>query len=96
MSLTLEEKLKEAVLTKFGLTNISRKDCKLLSEDIFLKDKNYLSESTIKRFFGFLEVPLIFSPFVYNSLARYVGYGSFDNFKAACAEDSDEVDRKDL
>lgn len=77
-----EEQLKKIVLQKCELKKLLISDCKIISQRIFMQDKNYLSESTIKRIFGFMQAPPVFSPFVYDSLARFAGYESYKTFKA--------------
>lgn len=73
--------LKKCVLRKCGITSISARDCRLISEEIFNLDKNYISETTIKRFFGIMESKGTFSPFVYNSLCIFCGFNGYDDFK---------------
>lgn len=80
MSSNCEEDLKKLILKKCGIDTVSVRDCRMISERIFEQDKNYLSESTLKRFFGFLDPPSSFSPFVKDALCIFLGYGSFQQF----------------
>ena len=73
--------LRKFVLTKSGLRNIDPAHCKVISEYVFQETKNYVSETTIKRFFGFANTLHKFSLFTLNSLSQYVGYSDWDAFR---------------
>ena len=73
--------LRKFVLTKSGLRNIDPAHCKVISEYVFQETKNYVSETTIKRFFGFANTLHKFSLFTLNSLSQYIGYSDWDSFK---------------
>lgn len=73
--------LRKFVLTKSGLRNIDPAHCKVISEYVFQETKNYVSETTIKRFFGFANTPHKFSLFTLNSLSQYIGYSDWGSFK---------------
>jgi len=72
--------LRKFVLTKSGLRNIDPAHCKVISEYVFQETKNYVSETTIKRFFGFANTLHKFSLFTLNSLSQYIGYSDWDAF----------------
>ncbi|MGO4878608.1 hypothetical protein ACEN2P_18535 [Pedobacter psychrotolerans] len=72
--------LRKFVLTKSGLRNIDPAHCKVISEYVFQETKNYVSETTIKRFFGFANTLHKFSLFTLNSLSQYIGYADWDAF----------------
>jgi hypothetical protein len=72
--------LRALVLAKSGLSNIDPGRCKNISDYIFQDTKNYLSETTIKRFFGFANTQHKFSLFTLNSLSQYVGYSNWNIF----------------
>lgn len=74
------DKLKQCILVKSGLSNISPAYCKTISEYVFRQTKNHVSETTIKRFFGFANTQHKFSLFTLNSLSQYVGYSSWQSF----------------
>ncbi|WP_443936702.1 hypothetical protein [Pedobacter sp. MW01-1-1] len=76
----LHLELRKFVLIKSGLRNIDPSQCKIISESIFLETKNYVSETTIKRFFGFANTIHKFSLFTLNSLSQYVGYPDWESF----------------
>jgi hypothetical protein len=72
--------LRKFVLIKSGLRNIDPAHCKIISEYVFQETKNYVSETTIKRFFGFANTLHKFSLFTLNSLSQYIGYNDWDAF----------------
>ncbi|KLT66197.1 hypothetical protein [Pedobacter sp. BMA] len=72
--------LRKFVLIKSGLRNIDPAHCKIISEYVFQETKNYVSETTIKRFFGFANTLHKFSLFTLNSLSQYIGYDDWDSF----------------
>jgi len=72
--------LRKFVRIKSGLRNIDPSHCKIISESVFLETKNYVSETTIKRFFGFANTIHKFSVFTLNSLSQYIGYDNWNSF----------------
>ena len=72
--------LRKFVLIKSGLRNIDPARCKTISEYVFKETKNYISETTIKRFFGFANTLHKFSWFTLNSLSQYTGYNDWEAF----------------
>ncbi|TCD12508.1 hypothetical protein EZ449_00205 [Pedobacter frigidisoli] len=76
----LLNELRKFVLIKSGLRNIDPAHCKIISEYVFQETKNYVSETTIKRFFGFANTQHKFSLFTLNSLSQYIGYNDWDLF----------------
>ena len=75
-------RLKDSVLAKSGIKNPVEKDCKLISEIIFQKSKNYISESSIKRLYGFSGSESNFaSPFILNSLCQFIGFDDWETYK---------------
>ncbi|QPH38523.1 NACHT domain-containing protein [Pedobacter endophyticus] len=72
--------LRKFVLIKSGLRNIDPAHCKTISEYVFQETKNYVSETTVKRFFGFANTLHKFSLFTLNSLSQYIGYDDWDSF----------------
>lgn len=84
----LLSELRKFVLTKSGLRNIDPAHCKVISEYVFQETKNYVSETTIKRFFGFANTLHKFSLFTLNSLSQYIGY---TDWKAFCKEKESQV-----
>ncbi|WP_188412442.1 hypothetical protein [Pedobacter mendelii] len=90
----LISQLRKFVLIKSGLRNIDPAHCKTISEYIFKETKNYISETTVKRFFGFAQVTHKFSLFTLNSLSQYVGYIDWESFckgKKVQTQDEDDV-----
>lgn len=76
----LQEILKNAILYESGLETICEDKCKLISQMIFMQSKSYISETSIKKLFGFIESSAPFTPFVLDSLSFYCGYNSFSEF----------------
>ncbi|GAB3920070.1 hypothetical protein [Mucilaginibacter myungsuensis] len=74
------ESLKCAVLDVSGLTNIVTADCKKLEKLIFDKTKLQVSETTLKRVFGFVYCKFNPSMYTVNSMAKYCGYVGWGDF----------------
>ena len=90
----LLSQLRKFVLIKSGLRNIDPAHCKTISEFIFKETKNYVSETTVKRFFGFAQTLHKFSLFTLNSLSQYIGYSDWEAFckeKKGVIDDVDDV-----
>ena len=88
----LLSQLRKFVLIKSGLRNIDPAHCKTISEFIFKETKNYVSETTVKRFFGFAQTLHKFSLFTLNSLSQYIGYSDWEAF---CKEKKGLIDEVD-
>jgi hypothetical protein len=73
--------LKAQILEACGIKILCIADCREISMQIFNKDKNYLSETTIQRFLGLIDSTDLPSPFVLDSLAKFAGYTGWDQFK---------------
>lgn len=92
------EELKFRVINKFGKNIISKPDAKELRDVIFLFQKEYLSESTIRRVF-YLIPSGIASSVTLDILSRYIGFKSYMQFCDFCEktmylsinDDSDEL-----
>lgn len=65
--------LKLEVLTASGIESISMENCRDISIQIFNKDKNYLSQKNLQKFFGLIPQSADPSPFVLDSLATFIG-----------------------
>jgi hypothetical protein len=74
------EILKGKVLEVAGLKHISAADCKALSVLCFRKTHRYLSETTIKRIYGFAQTGFAPSAFTKNVLAVFCGYNGWHDF----------------
>lgn len=85
----LTTQLRKFVLIKSGLRNIDPANCKTISEFIFRETKNYISETTVKRFFGFAQTHHKFSIFTLNSLSQYIGYTDWESF---CKEKKNQTE----
>jgi hypothetical protein len=74
------ESLKNAVLITAGLSNIAPADCKTLEAYILDKTKQRVSETTLKRIYGFAYSKFNPSMFTLNTLSRYCDYEGWDDF----------------
>lgn len=74
------ERLKEAVLAKFGRTLDSPTDYDLLSATIERHTGDMLSSSTLKRLFGYNKQQTSPRPSTLSTLARYVGFAGWSDF----------------
>jgi hypothetical protein len=66
------EKLKCLILAKIGVKTISPSDCKSISFSIQKEIQKTISETTLKRLFGFAEIKNEFSKYTINTLFEYV------------------------
>lgn len=66
--------LKINILKLSGIESIEPKDCKILSQSISKSTKKNISETTLKRIFGFAASPTKASLYTRNALAQYCGY----------------------
>jgi hypothetical protein len=67
------KELEQLILAKLGLHRINPADCQIISILIQKKLKKNISETTLKRFFGFAEAKHDFSQFTINTLKEFVG-----------------------
>ncbi|QQL50416.1 hypothetical protein [Mucilaginibacter ginkgonis] len=73
--------LKKRVLQEADIKDIVPSDCKYLSLTIFNKVHKGISETTLKRVFGFAFAEFKPSSFTINALAEYCGYDSWHAFQ---------------
>ncbi|RBQ08922.1 hypothetical protein [Pedobacter miscanthi] len=73
--------LRTQVLTASGIESISLENCRDISIQIFNKDKNYLSQKTLQKFFGLIPQSADPSPFLLDSMAGFIGKISWDQFQ---------------
>ncbi len=66
------ERLKQLILIKVGLKLISPSDCKAISLALQKELNKNISETTIKRLFGFAKTTTDFSKFTINALTEFV------------------------
>ncbi|GAA4339835.1 hypothetical protein GCM10023149_50810 [Mucilaginibacter gynuensis] len=76
------EALKTCVLETSGYENIAPCDCKVISLLILNKTKQRISETTLKRVYGFAYCKFKPSLFTIDVLAQYCGYKGWDDFCA--------------
>ncbi|WP_184550866.1 hypothetical protein [Mucilaginibacter sp. FT3.2] len=72
--------LKKLVLSVSNLSHVNPSDCKRLSELIFQKTKLKLSETTLKRVYGFANSEFKPSQFTIDTLLQYCGYHTWTSF----------------
>ncbi|RYE37039.1 MAG: hypothetical protein EOP42_01160 [Sphingobacteriaceae bacterium] len=76
--------LKECVLAKAGIKQLIPSECQKLSTLIFTSTKKTVSETTLKRIYGFAVSKFKPSPFTLQALAEYCGY---DGWEAFCLQE---------
>ncbi|RYY37187.1 MAG: hypothetical protein EOP46_03610 [Sphingobacteriaceae bacterium] len=74
------EELKSNVLSIAGICNITPCDCKTISAAILNKTKQRISETTLKRVFGFAYSKFKPSFFTIDVMAHYCGYNGWEDF----------------
>lgn len=72
--------LQKYIQTKSGLPSVSPGDCKQISIFIEKITGKVVSETTLKRFFGFARQEFNFSLYTLNTLSEYAGFESWDHF----------------
>ena len=73
--------LKRYVLTKAGIQSLSPGDCRVISLRIKETTGKVVSETTLKRFFGFAKKNYNFSAYTLNALCDYIGFMGWDSFR---------------
>ncbi|MBL4674885.1 MAG: hypothetical protein JKY70_01555 [Mucilaginibacter sp.] len=74
------ELLKRAVVTTSGISNITPHDCRIIAADILRQTKQSVSETTLKRIFGFAYSKFKPSIFTIDVMAKYCGYKGWEDF----------------
>ncbi|MFD2871521.1 hypothetical protein ACFS5N_03505 [Mucilaginibacter ximonensis] len=80
ISLPKYEELKKLLLVNAGIANILPSECRALSDRVYKKNGNRISETTFKRIYGFAYSKYSPSLFTLNVLARFCNYKSWDDF----------------
>jgi len=75
------ENIKSLTLSVAGIKNMSPMDCRVLSASILEKTKLSVSETTLKRLFGFARSKFNPSLFTLNAVAIYCGYRGWEDFQ---------------
>lgn len=81
--ISILNELKGLILIKTGIRTITPADCKRISIEISKTLNKNVSETTIKRLFGFAMVKHNFSKFTITTLSEYVSGESIDSWPAA-------------
>jgi excinuclease UvrABC ATPase subunit len=74
------EELKKKVLNKVGIKEISPSDCYRLAVDISNATHKQISETTMKRIYGFAVSRYKPSSFTLNAMADFCGYDGWSGF----------------
>jgi len=74
------EKLKTELLEVSGIKQIIPSDCKRLAANIYAKTHLQVSETTLKRVFGFACSEFRPSAFTISAIAQYCGYAGWNDF----------------
>jgi hypothetical protein len=81
--ISILNELKGLILIKTGIRTITPADCKRISIEISKTLNKNVSETTIKRLFGFAVVKHNFSKFTITTLSEYVSGESLENWPSA-------------
>lgn len=73
--------LQNEVLRRFGVNQLLPGHCKALSTCILGATEKLISETTLKRFFGFALAQHSFSRYTLNTLSQYCQYKDWDDFQ---------------
>lgn len=84
--------LQKLILKKIGILQTYPGDCKNISHAIYSETNKYISETTLKRFFGFAAVKHNFSAFTLNTLCQFVGLKSWKDFISVEQEHATDID----
>lgn len=74
--------LQSEVLRQYGVENIQPNQCKLLAQAILNHTGKLVSETTLKRVFGFAVTQHSFSRYTLNTLTQYCRYKDWEDFQA--------------
>lgn len=74
------ELLKHTVLKKSGISNITPHDCRILAAQILAATRNSVSETTLKRIYGFAHSKFKPSLFTINIMAEFCGFTGWEDF----------------
>jgi hypothetical protein len=94
------EQLKQCLLEHIGIAQVAAADCAYISAAIYKKIKKQLSETTVKRVYGFASYEFKPSAFTLNAMAEFCGYNNWndycvhyqkDTYRSAPVEDKDWI-----
>lgn len=89
--MSILNELKGLILIKTGIRTITPADCKRISIEISKTLNKNVSETTIKRLFGFAVVKHNFSKFTLTTLSEYVSGENLENWPASAAVIADNT-----
>lgn len=78
--------LQRHVLSKISLQVVSPGDCKQISRHLEGQTGKLISETTLKRFFGFAHQQYNFSRFTLNTLCEFAGFSGWEHFCKTVAD----------
>lgn len=90
------DSLKKLVLTTVSYDSISPSDCKTLSIEIFKKTGQQLSDTTLKRIYGFAYSKFQPSLFTLDAMARFCDFSGWADFCEKNTSSKPEVSKHDL
>lgn len=88
--------LQKYIQTKSGLRSVSPGDCKKISLDIEEVTGKMISETTLKRFYGFARQEFKFSKYTLNTLCEYAGFDGWKQFRQTVSNKEDQLSRHTL
>ncbi len=88
--------LQKYIQTKSGLKSISPGDCKQISFYIKEVTGKMISETTLKRFYGFAQQDFKFSRYTLNTLCEYVGFDGWKQFHQTVSNKEDHLSKHTL
>lgn len=88
--------LQKYIQTKSGLRSISPGDCKQISFFIEEVTGKMISETTLKRFYGFAQQEFKFSKYTLNTLCEYAGFDGWTQFRQTVSGKDDHLPRHTL
>lgn len=81
--------LQKYILSKAAIQVVSPGDCRQISRHIEGLTGKVISETTLKRFFGFAQQQYNFSRFTLNTLAEFVGFSGWEDFCKSVSTDGE-------
>lgn len=82
------------IVLKAKLEPLKANDCRKISAAIFLQTGKAISETTLKRLFGFAVSSYKLSAFTKNVLSNYLGFTDWDGFVANLANENGQEQKK--
>lgn len=87
--------LKHEISRISGIPRVMSADCRRLSVEIRKTTHKQISETTLKRIYGFASTRFNPSSFTLNTLSEYCGHGSWDDFLSVASDEAPEKPGED-